>query len=71
MQEVFNSDSAEYGGSSQDNDGGIYSEPVEAHGHKHSLSITVPPLGIVALNPWFLLKRLKNQLRKQLILKSN
>ncbi|MAT14569.1 MAG: 1,4-alpha-glucan branching enzyme [Planctomyces sp.] len=50
-QEVFNSDRPEYGGSGINNEGGIYSEPVAAHGHKHSLSVTLPPLGLVAFKP--------------------
>jgi 1,4-alpha-glucan branching enzyme len=46
-REVLNSDSQEYGGSGQGNFGGLDSTPVAMHGKDHSLSITVPPLGMV------------------------
>jgi 1,4-alpha-glucan branching enzyme len=46
-REVLNSDAHEYGGSGQGNFGGVDSLPVPMHGKKHSLSITVPPLGMV------------------------
>jgi 1,4-alpha-glucan branching enzyme len=46
-REVLNSDSHEYGGSGQGNFGGVISTPVPMHGKDHSLSITVPPLGMV------------------------
>lgn len=46
-KEVLNSDAEEYGGSHQGNMGGVEATPVAAHGHYHSLTITIPPLGIV------------------------
>ena len=46
-REVLNSDAALYGGSNLGNDGGRYTEPVPAHGHDHSLSLVIPPLGFV------------------------
>jgi 1,4-alpha-glucan branching enzyme len=46
-KELLNSDSREYGGSGQGNFGGVEATPVPMHGKYHSLSITVPPLGMV------------------------
>ncbi len=46
-KELLNSDSPEYGGSGQGNFGGKEATPVPAHGNYHSLSLTLPPLGIV------------------------
>jgi 1,4-alpha-glucan branching enzyme len=46
-REVLNSDSKEYGGSGQGNFGGVGSMPVPMHGKYHSLTITLPPLGVV------------------------
>ncbi len=48
-EEILNSDAPLYGGSGQGNIGGVVSTPVSAHGHTHSVILTVPPLGIVAL----------------------
>jgi 1,4-alpha-glucan branching enzyme len=48
-QEVLNSDSENYGGSGCGNFGGLESAPVSFHGEDHSLSLTLPPLGIVVL----------------------
>jgi len=47
-EEVFNSDSQWFGGSNLGNAGGVASEPVPAHGRPHSISITLPPLAVVA-----------------------
>jgi len=44
---VLNSDALEYGGSGQGNFGGVSSGPDPMHGHAQSLSITLPPLGMV------------------------
>jgi len=49
--EVFNSDAECYGGSNTGNGGGILAEPVESHGEKVSLSLTLPPLGVLVLRP--------------------
>jgi 1,4-alpha-glucan branching enzyme len=46
-KELLNSDAVEYGGSGQGNFGGAESAPVPMHGKYHSLSITLPPLGMV------------------------
>ena len=45
--EVLNSDADLYGGSGQGNLGGVDAAPVAAHGRYHSLTITLPPLGVV------------------------
>ena len=45
-REAFNTDADIYGGSNVGNKGGMYSEPVAAHGFKNSLSITLPPLAM-------------------------
>ncbi|MBT6157544.1 MAG: 1,4-alpha-glucan branching protein GlgB [Planctomycetaceae bacterium] len=50
-QELLNSDAAIYGGTNMGNDGGIYSEPIESHGKQQSISITLPPLGMLLLAP--------------------
>ena len=47
--ERFNSDAKEYGGSGQGNFGGTGTNPVSMHGHAQSLTITLPPLGLVML----------------------
>ena len=49
--EVLNSDAGLYGGSNQGNLGGVDAVPNPAHGHGQSLSLTLPPLGIVAMRP--------------------
>jgi len=46
-KEVLNSDSTYYGGSGVGNLGGVETVSVPAFGHDHSLSVTLPPLGIV------------------------
>jgi 1,4-alpha-glucan branching enzyme len=48
-QEILNSDAQDYGGSGQGNFGGVHTEPVASHGRPVSLTVTVPPLGIVFL----------------------
>jgi 1,4-alpha-glucan branching enzyme len=47
--EVSNSDSAEFGGSGQGNQGGIETSPITAHGRKQSLNLTLPPLAVIFL----------------------
>ena len=47
--EVSNSDSVEFGGSGQGNQGGIESSPITAHGRKQSLNLTLPPLAVIFL----------------------
>jgi 1,4-alpha-glucan branching enzyme len=46
-REVLNSDALIYGGSGQGNLGGLEAAPVSAHGRYYSLSLTLPPLGMV------------------------
>ncbi len=46
-REVLNSDAVEYEGSGQGNSGGVQSSPFPCHGRYDSISITLPPLGIV------------------------
>ncbi len=46
-KEVLNSDAEDYGGSGYGNFGGLETAPVSMHGREKSLSLTLPPLGIV------------------------
>lgn len=48
-KELLNSDAEVYGGSGHGNLGGIRTESVPEQGHNHSLSMTLPPLGIIFL----------------------
>ena len=48
-QEVLNSDATEYSGSGQGNFGGRETRPVPMHGFDQSLSLNLPPLGLVVL----------------------
>src|SRR5690606_31813141 len=45
--EILNSDAKEYGGSGQGNMGGVEAAPIYSHGRSNSITITLPPLGIV------------------------
>jgi 1,4-alpha-glucan branching enzyme len=47
--EVLNSDREEYGGSGQANYGSLNATPVPFHGRDYSLSLTLPPLGMLVL----------------------
>jgi 1,4-alpha-glucan branching enzyme len=47
-REILNTDSEFFGGSNVGNDGGVTSKPAPRHNHKHSISITLPPLAVVA-----------------------
>ncbi|MFO1019962.1 MAG: 1,4-alpha-glucan branching protein GlgB [Planctomycetales bacterium] len=49
--EILNTDAALYGGSNLGNMGGRYSDPTPMHGHAQSISVTLPPLGMVILRP--------------------
>lgn len=51
MREVFNSDSAFYNGSNMGNDGVVQTEEVSWMGHKQSVVLTLPPLGMLILHP--------------------
>ncbi|MBI3786347.1 MAG: 1,4-alpha-glucan branching protein GlgB [Deltaproteobacteria bacterium] len=46
-RELFNSDSALYGGSNLGNGGGIEAQDSSCHGRPHQLAITLPPLAFV------------------------
>jgi 1,4-alpha-glucan branching enzyme len=46
-KEILNSDASEYGGSGQGNSGGVDAVPIPMHGRTHSLTVTLPPLGVV------------------------
>ena len=48
-REILNSDSALYGGGNVGNGGAIGSDPVPQHGRENSISLTLPPLGILFL----------------------
>ncbi len=48
-REILNTDSAFYAGSNQGNGGGVMAEPWPSHGFPFSLSLTLPPLGVVWL----------------------
>jgi 1,4-alpha-glucan branching enzyme len=48
-RELLNSDAWQYWGSGQGNMGGVEAVPIPMHGRPYSLTITVPPLGIVFL----------------------
>jgi 1,4-alpha-glucan branching enzyme len=45
--EILNSDAREYGGAGWGNLGGVRSSPVGAHGHLHSINLTLPPLSTI------------------------
>jgi 1,4-alpha-glucan branching enzyme len=49
--ELLNSDAPIYGGSGQGNLGGVDAVPIGKHGHLHSLTLTLPPLGALFLKP--------------------
>ena len=46
-KEALNSDASLYGGSNQGNGGGLQADPKHIHGKSFSLSLTIPPLGIL------------------------
>ena len=48
-KEIVNSDAVEYGGSGVGNLGGVRSEPLPMHRRDHSVSLTLPPLGMLVL----------------------
>ncbi len=50
-RERLNSDAAVYGGSNTGNGGRIEADPEPRHGHTQSLSLTIPPLGVLLLEP--------------------
>ncbi|MDY6844202.1 MAG: 1,4-alpha-glucan branching enzyme, partial [Thermodesulfobacteriota bacterium] len=52
-KEILNSDAEVYGGSRHGNFGGVEATPLPAHGRNHSLSLTLPPLGVLFLKNEF------------------
>jgi len=46
-RELLNSDGAEYGGSGMGNSGGVEAARIPTHGRPWSLSLTLPPLGVL------------------------
>jgi 1,4-alpha-glucan branching enzyme len=46
-REILNSDAEIYGGSGCGNSGGVEAAPIPAQGRYHSLSLTLPPLGVL------------------------
>jgi len=49
--EILNSDADIFGGGNFGNMGGVYSEPVGTHGHLQSITLRLPPLGMLVLKP--------------------
>lgn len=49
--EILNSDAPIYGGSGQGNLGGVEASVMPSHGREFTLSITIPPLGMVMFRP--------------------
>ncbi len=47
-QEILNSDSELFGGSNMGNGGLVSTEPIPSHGRPFSVSVTLPPLAVVA-----------------------
>jgi 1,4-alpha-glucan branching enzyme len=50
-RELLNTDAASYGGGNLGNGGGIWADPIPWHGHPFSLSLTIPPLGVLFMKP--------------------
>lgn len=48
-KEMLNSDAKEYGGSAQGNFGGVEAKAIPRHGRAYSLTLTLPPSGILVL----------------------
>ncbi len=48
-REIINTDAIEHGGSGLGNLGGVYADNTPCHGRKHSVCLTLPPLGAVYL----------------------
>ncbi len=49
--ELFNSDAASYGGTDVRNRGIVQAAGIESHGRRHSIEVTLPPLGVCILSP--------------------
>jgi 1,4-alpha-glucan branching enzyme len=52
-REALNSDARIYGGTGVGNGGGVAVQSIPSHGHAHSVSLTLPPLGAILLLPSF------------------
>jgi 1,4-alpha-glucan branching enzyme len=50
-REQINTDAAVYGGGNAGNAGNVLAEAIPAHGHAHSLVLTLPPLATLVLRP--------------------
>lgn len=50
-RELLNSDAVAYGGSGWGNFGSVEAEETESHGRRYSMSLTLPPLGVLYLKP--------------------
>jgi 1,4-alpha-glucan branching enzyme len=50
-REALNSDAGAYGGGDVGNLGGVWAEPTPWQGQPHSISLTLPPLGVLFLKP--------------------
>jgi 1,4-alpha-glucan branching enzyme len=50
-QEIFNSDAEMFGGSNLGNGGAAHADEIPDHGRPASISITLPPLGVVIFKP--------------------
>lgn len=48
-REVFNSDETKYNGSGVLNQGLLYTSPVKYHNRDYSISVTLPPLGVIVI----------------------
>jgi 1,4-alpha-glucan branching enzyme len=48
-REILNSDARDYGGSGHGNSGAVQTVPIPLHGRLHSLTLTLPPLGVLFL----------------------
>jgi 1,4-alpha-glucan branching enzyme len=52
-RELINTDAEAYGGGNIGNAGGLEADDVPAHGHLHSLNLTIPPLGALIVKRVF------------------
>ncbi|RCW68894.1 1,4-alpha-glucan branching protein GlgB [Pseudorhodoferax soli] len=50
-QELLNTDAQDYGGAGLGNYGGVHASDEGAHGHAHSLALTLPPLSTLMFRP--------------------
>ena len=50
-REILNSDAEYYGGSGMGNQGGVEAQPMPYADLHHSLTLTLPPLGVLFFKP--------------------